>query len=74
MFWNLQEVAVNPLAQGSTEMLMVLESPGSYCDAIIDGLESTGGWREAIYRCFPGNIDDSECSGACCETIYAIVQ
>ena len=36
----------------SNELLMVLESPGSCCEAIIHGLESPGGCCEAIRTFF----------------------
>ena len=48
MVRNLQEVVVNPFADFSNEISMVLESPGSCCEAMIDGLDSPGGCCEAI--------------------------
>ena len=38
MVWDLQEVAVKPFAHFSNEILMVLDSPGGCCEAMIDGL------------------------------------
>ena len=49
MVWNLQEVAVKQFAHFSNEIFMVLESPGSCREAMIDGLDSQGGGCEAIY-------------------------
>ena len=42
-------VAVKPLTHLYNEICMVLEASGSCCESIIDGLESRGGCREAIY-------------------------
>ena len=48
MVWNLQEVAAKPFAHFYNEILMVLESPGSCREAMIDGLDSPGCCCEAI--------------------------
>ena len=42
MFWNLQKAAVKTFARFITEIAMVLESPGSCREAMIDGLDSPG--------------------------------
>ena len=52
MVCNLQEVAVKPFAQFYTEIFMVLESPGSCREAMIDGLDSPGCCGDAIYKLF----------------------
>ena len=57
MVWNLQEVAVKQFAHFYNEILMVLESPGSCREAMIDGLDSPGGWCEAICALLQGNIN-----------------
>ena len=41
----------------SYEISMVLESPGSCCEAVIDGLDSLGGCCEAICALFQRTID-----------------
>ena len=46
--WDLQEVAVKPFAYLFNEIFVVLESPGSCREAMIDGLESPRGSCEAI--------------------------
>ena len=43
MVWNLQDVAVKQFTYFYNEILMVLESPGSHREAMIDGLDSPGG-------------------------------
>ena len=48
MVWNLQEVAVKQFAHSYIEILLVLESPGSCREAMIDGLDSPGCCCEAI--------------------------
>ena len=48
MVWNLQEVAVKQFTNFCHEILMVLESPGSCREAMIDGLDSPGCCCEAI--------------------------
>ena len=40
MVQNFQAVAVNQFKHFDTEILMVLETSRSYCESIIDGLES----------------------------------
>ena len=50
--WNHKEVVAKPFAYFSQKILMVLESPGSYREAMIDGLDSPGGCCEAIYDLF----------------------
>ena len=52
MVWILQEAAVKPFAYFSNEISMVLESPGSCREAMIDGLDSLGGGCEAICKFF----------------------
>ena len=52
MFWNLQKVAVKTFARFITEIAMVLESPGSCREAMIDGLDSPGCCCEAICTLF----------------------
>ena len=52
MVWNLQEVAVKQFEHFYIEILMVLESPGSCLEAMIDGLDSRGGCCEAVYALF----------------------
>ena len=42
MFWNLQKAAVKTFARFTIEIAMVLESPGSCREAMIDGLDSPG--------------------------------
>ena len=42
-------------ANFSNEITMVLESPGSWCEAMIDGLDPPGSCCEAIYILFPRN-------------------
>ena len=48
MVWNLQEVAVKQFKQCYNGILMVLESPGSCREAMIDGLDSQGCCCDAI--------------------------
>ena len=48
---------MKPFAHFSDEILMVLESPGSCCEAMIDGLDSPGGCCEAMCALFQCNID-----------------
>ena len=48
MVWNLEEIVVKPFAHFYNEILMVLESPGSCREAMIDGLDSPGCCCEAI--------------------------
>ena len=48
MFWNLQKVAVKTFVRFSTEILMVLESIGGCCEAIINVLEYPEGCCEGI--------------------------
>ena len=57
MVWDLQEVVVKPFAHFSNEILMVLESPGECCEAIILGLGSPAGCCEAICELLQRNID-----------------
>ena len=45
--WNLQEIAVKPFAH-FYKNFNGFENPGSCSEAMIDGLESPGGRREAI--------------------------
>ena len=52
MVWNLQEVAVKPFAHFYNEILMVLESPGSCREAMINGLNYPGCCCEAICALF----------------------
>ena len=52
MVWNLQEVAVKQFTHFYYEILMVLESPGSCREAMIDGLDSPGCCCEAISTLF----------------------
>ena len=52
MVWNLQEIAVKQFTHFLHEILIVLESPGSCCEAMIDGLDSPGGCCEAICAVF----------------------
>ena len=52
LVWNLQDVAVKQFAHFYNEILMVLESPGSCREAMIDGLDSPGCCCEAIYTLF----------------------
>ena len=52
MVWNLEEVAVKPFTDFYIEILMVLEASGRCCESIIDGWESRGGCREAIWLLF----------------------
>ena len=49
MVWNLKKLAVNPFTHSYNEIFIVLETSGSCCDSIIDGLESPGNWCEAMY-------------------------
>ena len=42
MVWNLQGGAVKQFTNFYYEILMVLESPGSCREAMIDGLDSPG--------------------------------
>ena len=51
--WNLEDVAVKPFAHFYNEILMVLESPGGCCEAIMVGLGSPGSCCEAICRLVP---------------------
>ena len=52
MVWNLQEVAVKQFAHFYNEIFIVLESPVSCREAMIDGLDSPGCCCEAIYVLF----------------------
>ena len=54
LVWNFQEIA---FAHFYKEILMVWESAGRCCESIIDGLESPGGCRQAMYRLSHRNID-----------------
>ena len=88
MVWNLEEVAVKPFRYFYIEILMVLEASGGCCESIIDGLESPGGCREAIYTllykifmfleasgsCCESIIDGLESPRSCCEAIYILLQ
>ena len=49
MVWNVQGVAVKQFTYFYNEIVMVLESPGSCCESLINGFESPGGCQEAIY-------------------------
>ena len=49
MVWNLQKIAVKPFAHVYIEIFMCLEASGGCCESIIDGLESPGSCRDAIY-------------------------
>ena len=53
MVWKLEEVAVKQFIYFYNEILMVLESPGSCREAMIDGLDSQGCCCEAIYILSP---------------------
>ena len=57
MVWNLEELAVKPFAHFYNEILMVVEASGGCCESTIDGLESRGGCREAIYKLLHRNIN-----------------
>ena len=57
MVWNLEEIAVKQFTNFYNEILMVLESPGSCREAMIDGLDSPGCCCEAIYALLRINID-----------------
>ena len=70
MVWNVEEVAVKPFVTFRTNILMVFETLGGCCESIIHGLESRGGWCEAIYIPLPRNIDVFKFPGGCCEAIY----
>ena len=50
--WNLQEIAVKQSANFYNEILIVLESPGSCREVMIDGLDSPGCCCEAICTLF----------------------
>ena len=52
MVRNLQEVAVKQFAHFYNEILMVLESPGSCREAMIDGFDSPGCCCGAICELF----------------------
>ena len=62
MVWNLEGVAVKQFTYFYNEILMVLESPGSCREAMIDGLDSPGCYWEAIdtfpikYKYFIRNV------------------
>ena len=61
---------MKPFAYGSFEISMVLESPGSCCEAMIDGLESPGSCYEAVCTLFEGKIlMVLESPGSCCKSI-----
>ena len=60
---------MNPFAHFSTEVSKVLESRGSCCEAMIDGLDSPGGWCEAICTLFNEISMVLESAGGCCESI-----
>ena len=57
MVWNLQDVAVKQFDYFYNEILMVLESPGSCREAMIDGLDSPGCCCETICVLFQRNIN-----------------
>ena len=48
---------MKPFAHFSNEISMVLQSPGSCREAMIDGLDSPGNCCEAICAIFKRNID-----------------
>ena len=48
MFWNLKKAAVKTFVRFSNEILMVLESAGGCCEAIINVLEYQEGCGEDI--------------------------
>ena len=52
MVWNLQEVVVKQFAHFYDEIFMVLESPGSCREAMIDGLDFQGCCYATIYTLF----------------------
>ena len=52
MVWNLQDVAVKQFTHFYNEMLMVLESPASCREAMIDGSDSQTCCCEAICALF----------------------
>ena len=52
MFWNVQKAAVKTFVRVSNEILMVLESAGGCCQAIINVLEYPEGCCEDICTCF----------------------
>ena len=69
MVWNLQEVALKPFTYLYNKILMVLETSGSCCEAIIGGLESQASCCEAIYALLKTNIFGFEFPRGCCEAI-----
>ena len=69
MVWNRQEVVVTQFAHFYNEILMVLESPGSCREAMIDGLDSPRCCCGAIHTLSNEISMVLEYAGHCCESI-----